>query len=93
MKRIVSSIVTGLLVCLLSSIPVFAEDARQGSLDTKVIAQIVERQFPGARIREIELETKDGRQVYEVELVTADGHKKEMRINAVSGNIEKIEND
>jgi uncharacterized membrane protein YkoI len=55
--------------------------------------RIVLTQFPNARIREIELEAEDGRLVYEVELVTVEGQKKELHVNAMSGKIEKVEND
>jgi uncharacterized membrane protein YkoI len=40
-------------------------------------------------LREIELETEDGRLVHEVELTTAKGEKKELHVNAMSGKIEK----
>ena len=38
--------------------------------------RIVLMQFPNARLREIELETEDGRLVYEVELTTAEGRRR-----------------
>jgi len=93
MKRATLSILMGLLFPILSTGLSLAEDSHEARLDPKQITQIVEKEFPGAHIREIELETEDGRLVYEVELVTAEGHKKEMHINAVSGKIEKIEKD
>jgi uncharacterized membrane protein YkoI len=39
------------------------------------------------------LDTEDGGLVYEVELVTAEEQKKEMYVNAVNGQIEKVKND
>jgi len=89
----ITGIVFALLLSLLPLGVALSEDAAQGRLDAKEIARIVERQFPGAHIREIELETEDGRLVYEVELTTAEGRKKEIHVNAVTGRIEKIEND
>jgi len=70
-----------------------AEERNRPTIDLQQATRIVLERFPNARIKEIELDTEDGRLVYEVELVTADKQKKEMHINATNGNIEKIEHD
>jgi uncharacterized membrane protein YkoI len=71
----------------------FGEERQTPAVDMQEAKRIVLMQFPNARIREIELETEDGRLVYEVELVTAEGQKKELHVNAMSGQIEKVKND
>jgi uncharacterized membrane protein YkoI len=71
----------------------FGEDRPPPAIDMQEATRIVLAQFPNARIKEIELDTEDGKLVYEVELVTADGQKKEMHINATTGKIERIKND
>lgn len=71
----------------------FGEETRQPAIDVQEATRIVLVQFPNARIKEIELDTEDGKLVYEVELVTANGQKKEVRIDALTGRIEKIKND
>ena len=70
-----------------------AEERSRPTIDIQQATRIVLERFPNARIKEIELDTEDGRLVYEVELITADGQKKEMHVNAMNGNIEKIKND
>ena len=70
-----------------------AEERNRPTIDIQQATRIVLERFPNARIKEIELDTEDGRLVYEVELITADGQKKEMHVNAMNGNIEKIKND
>jgi uncharacterized membrane protein YkoI len=67
----------------------FGEERQTPAVDMQEAKRIVLMQFPNARIREIELETEDGRLVYEVELTTAEGEKKELHVNAMSGKIEK----
>ena len=69
----------------------FADETPGPAIGVQEAARIVKAQFPNAHIREIELKTEDGRPVYEVELVTADRQKKELRVNAQTGKIEKIE--
>lgn len=88
---------TTLAVVLISFFVLFAlglaDEKQQPVIGTEEATRIALAQFPNARIKEIELETEDGRLVYEVELVTADGQKKELHINAATGRIEKIKND
>lgn len=69
------------------------DESRVPAISVPEATRIVLEEFPNARILEIELEGEDGRLVYEVELVTADGQKREIRVNAATGRIEKVEQD
>lgn len=71
----------------------FADETPRPAIGVQEAARIVKAQFPNAHIREIELKTENGRLVYEVELVTADRQKKELRVNAHTGTIEKMERE
>jgi len=96
MKRITTllAVFTGLWLFWLGAFNFsVAEEGNRPTIDIQQATRIVLERFPNARIKEIELDTEDGRLVYEVELVTADGQKKEVHINAMNGNVEKIKND
>lgn len=96
MKRIAASLTvfSGLWLFWLGAFNFgVAEETRLPTIDVQEASRIVLQQFPNAQIKEIELDTEDGRLVYEVELITADRRKKELHVNARTGQIEKIEHD
>lgn len=70
-----------------------ADEKGAPKLDAQAVSRIVLEEFPKATIKEIELETEDGRLVYEVELVTVDGYKRELHVDAETGKIIKMERD
>lgn len=65
----------------------------QAVISAQEATRIVQEQFPGARILELESDIEDGRLVYEVELATAEGQKKELHLDAMNGKIVKAEHD
>lgn len=77
-----------------SQLGLASDDERaQPKIDTQEATRIVTTQFPNARIREMELDSEDGRLVYEVEFLTQEGQKKEVHVDAMTGTISKVEND
>jgi uncharacterized membrane protein YkoI len=72
---------------------VLAEEGRQPKIDRQEATVLVLIAFPNSRILEMELESEDGNLIYEVELMTEEGQKKEVHINAMNGDIEKVVHD
>ena len=73
--------------------PGFGHDGPTPLISISEATRIVLDEYSGARIKEIELESEEGRLVYEVELITREGETKEVHVNANTGRIEKIEHD
>ena len=60
------------------------------SISAQEATHIVSSVFPNSRILVIQLDKKEGRLVYDIDLVTAEAYKKEVYINAGTGQVEKI---
>jgi uncharacterized membrane protein YkoI len=60
------------------------------AISVQEATRIVFAQFPNCRILVMQLDRKESQLVYEVDLVTAEEHKKEIRINAETGQVEKV---
>lgn len=71
----------------------YGEERQAPAIDMQEATRVMLANFPNARILEMELDSEDGRLVYEVELVTAEGQKKELHVNATTGQIDKMEHD
>lgn len=56
-------------------------------------ARLVHAHFPTAQVVEMRLSLVDGKPIYEVELVMPQGQKKDLRVNARSGQIEELDQD
>lgn len=67
----------------------YGEERQATAIDMQEATRIVLANFPNARILEMEL----GRLVYGAELVTVEGQKKELHVNATTGQIEQMEHD
>ena len=57
------------------------------------VLEPVMKQYPGARLLELELELEDGIYIYEIELITRKGVVRELEIDALTGQILEDEVD
>ncbi|MBD7985721.1 PepSY domain-containing protein [Sporosarcina sp. Sa2YVA2] len=69
-----------------------AELAKQAKITEKAATKIALEKVPGT-IDEVELEDEDGTIVYEFEIVSADGTEQEVKVDAKTGKIVKVEAD
>ena len=73
------------------------DDAREALRKGKVmpltaILEIVAKRQPGTVIA-VDLETKHGRLIYEIDVITEDGRRRELRLDARSGDILAVEDE
>ena len=73
------------------------DDAREALRKGKVmpltaILDIVAKRQPGTVIA-VDLETKHGRLIYEIDVITEDGRRRELRLDARSGEILAVEDE
>ncbi|MEL6957860.1 MAG: PepSY domain-containing protein [Pseudomonadota bacterium] len=90
-KLIAGGAMTGLIVAGGIATMVSAQTAAEATgLTEEQVIEIALTEIPG-EVVEVETETRRGVSLFEVEILSADGDEREVRINAETGDILKVE--